>query len=85
MVVLCSRLTKGSKEWSKPRLFFKVTDRNMTGCSLMHLPDGRLMHVNGVSNAGDWKALAMSVRFSSDNGATWTDPWDGAPMPEFDS
>lgn len=74
MVVLGSRLVKGSKEWSKPRLFFKVPDRNMTGCSLMHLPDGRLMHVNGVSNAGDWKTLAMSVRFSSDNGATWTAP-----------
>lgn len=74
MVVLSSRLTKGSKEWSKPQLFFKVPDRNMTGCSLAHLPDGRLMHINGVSNAGDWKTLAMSVRFSSDNGMTWTAP-----------
>lgn len=74
MVVLSSRLTKGSKEWSRPQLFFKVPDRNMTGCSLTHLPDGRLMHINGVSNAGDWKTLAMSVRFSDDNGMTWTAP-----------
>ncbi len=74
MVVLSSRLRKGEKQWSKPQLFFKVPDRNMTGCSLMHLPDGRLMHINGVSNAGDWKTLAMSVRFSSDNGMTWTAP-----------
>lgn len=74
MVVLSSRLRKGEKQWSKPQLFFKVPDRNMTGCSLMHLPDGRLMHVNGVSNAGDWKTLAMSVRFSTDNGMTWTAP-----------
>lgn len=74
MVVLSSRLRKGKEQWSKPQLFFKVPDRNMTGCSLMHLPDGRLMHINGVSNAGDWKNLAMSVRFSSDNGMTWTAP-----------
>ena len=74
MVVLSSRLRKGEKQWSKPQLFFKVPDRNMTGCSLMHLPDGRLMHINGVSNAGDWKTLAMSIRFSSDNGMTWTAP-----------
>lgn len=74
MVVLSSRLRKGEKQWSKPQLFFKVPDRNMTGCSLMHLPDGRLMHINGVSNAGDWKTLAMSVRFSTDNGMTWTAP-----------
>ena len=74
MVVLSSRLSKGSRQWSKPSLFFKVPDRNLTGSSLLHLPDGRLMHMNGVSNAGDWKNLAMSVRFSEDNGRTWCAP-----------
>lgn len=79
MVVLSSRLKKGSSRWSEPELFFKVPDRNMTGCSLLHLPDGRLMHMNGVANSGDWKNLAMCVRYSSDNGKTWTAPALAAP------
>ena len=74
MVVLSSRLRKGSDSWSEPQLFYKVPDRNMTGSSLLHLPDGRIMHMNGVSNAGDWKYLAMSVRFSDDNGQSWSAP-----------
>ena len=79
MVVLSSRLRKGSKKWDSPQLFFTVPDRNMTGCSLMHLPDGRLMHMNGVAASASWKYLAMVVRFSSDNGYTWTKPEIVAP------
>lgn len=79
MVVLSSRLRKGERNWDAPTLFFKVPDRNMTGCSLMHLPDGRLMHLNGVAASSSWKYLAMVVRFSSDNGYTWTTPQIVAP------
>lgn len=79
MVVLGSRLRKGSSAWSEAELFFKVPDRNMTGSSLLHLPDGRLMHMNGVSNSGDWQNLAMCVRFSDDNGMTWSAPELAAP------
>lgn len=79
MVVLGSRLRKGSSAWSEAELFFKVPDRNMTGSSLLHLPDGRLMHMNGVSNSGDWQNLAMCIRFSDDNGRTWSDPELAAP------
>lgn len=79
MVVLSSRLRKGADTWEKPELFFKVPDRNMTGSSLAHLPDGRIMHMNGVGDSGDWKRLAMAVRFSNDNGATWSSPALAAP------
>ena len=79
MVMLSSRLKKGQSEWTEAELFFKVPDRNMTGCSLLHLPDGRLMHMNGVSNSGDWQNLAMCIRFSSDNGMTWSRPELAAP------
>jgi hypothetical protein len=79
MVMLSSRFRKGAKSWDKPQMFFKIPDRNMTGCSLMHLPDGRLMHLNGFAPTGSWKYLAMVARFSSDNGATWTAPVIVAP------
>lgn len=74
MVVMQSRLKAGAASWEKAQLFFKVPDRNMTGCSLLTLPDGTLLHMNGVANSGDWQNLALCRRFSFDNGKTWTRP-----------
>lgn len=74
MVVLGSRMRNGSDSWDPASLFFKVPDRNMTGCSLLLFEDGTIMHVNGVANSGDWKELAMVTRFSKDNGRTWSAP-----------
>ena len=74
MVVLGSRLRKGAKEWEPASMFFKVPDRNMTGSSLLTLDDGRIIHVNGVADSGDWKRLAMVVRSSDDNGRSWSKP-----------
>ena len=72
MVVLQSRFHAGS--WSPASLFFKVPDRNMTGSALLRLPDGTLLHMNGVSDAGEWKDLALCVRRSTDDGLSWTHP-----------
>jgi len=63
MVVLQSRLKPGSENWTPAELFFKVADRNVTGSSLLTLPDGGILHMNGVSDAGDWKHLALCRRF----------------------
>lgn len=137
VAVLASRLRKGSDHWDEASLFYKVPDRNMTGSSLLNDLHGRLIHINGVEASGDWQNLAMIMRESFDNGATWsqariiapghtrrhqviqgpiitregwliqpcdagpgshdgtalhisrdngfswTDPWDGAPLPSF--
>ena len=69
MVVLGSRFSGG--KWSSAALFYKVPDRNMTGTSLIRLPSGEILHINGVGNSGDWQNLAMIVRRSSDNGKSW--------------
>jgi len=74
MVVLGSRFREGADSWDPASMFFKVPDRNMTGCSLLTLEDGTLIHVNGVADSGDWKRLAMTARFSHDNGRSWTRP-----------
>ncbi len=74
MVVLSSRLRKGASEWDNAELFFKIPDRNLTGSSLLTLEDGSIIHINGVSNAGDWQNLAMAARISHDNGETWSAP-----------
>lgn len=74
MTVMCSRMKAGSSRWSDAQPFFKVPDRNMTGSSLLRLPDGTLVHMNGVANSGDWQNLALVRRFSYDNGYSWTAP-----------
>ena len=74
MVVLASRMRRGSNEWEPASLFFRVPDRNMTGSSLLLLKDGTILHVNGVADTGDWKRLALVARHSKDNGRTWSAP-----------
>lgn len=72
MVILGSRLRPGNTEWDEASEFFRVPDRNLTGSSLFQSPDGTLYHTNGVEAAGSWQNLAMALRTSSDNGATWS-------------
>lgn len=79
MTVLSSRLRKGSREWEAPRLFYKVPDRNMTGSALLNDGHGTLYHINGVEALGGWRNLAMTLRTSTDNGATWSKPRFIAP------
>jgi sulfatase modifying factor 1 len=74
MTILASRLRAGQNNWDKPSEFFRVPDRNMTGTSLFDDGKGTLYHMNGVETDGDWKNLAMVLRTSKDNGATWSAP-----------
>ena len=48
MVVLSSRLRAGSSEWEKPRMFYQIADRNLTGTALLNDHQGTLYHINGV-------------------------------------
>ncbi len=74
MTILGSRLRTGNSEWDQPSEFFRVPDRNMTGSSLYQDTNGNLIHTNGMEAAGSWQSLAMILRTSADNGATWTKP-----------
>lgn len=72
MTILGSRLRAGQQAWDPASEFYKVPDRNMTGSSLFHDGRGTLYHTNGVEAAGSWENLAMTLRTSANNGATWT-------------
>lgn len=74
MVILASRLRAGQKTWDTASLFFSVPDRNTTGTSLLYDQKGTLYHINGLEAAGDWQNLAMVMRTSMNNGATWSKP-----------
>ena len=79
MVVLSSRLRAGSCEWEKPRMFYQIADRNLTGTALLNDRQGTLYHINGVEAAGHWQNLMMTLRTSTDNGQTWSKPRMIAP------
>jgi len=74
MTILASRLRAGKKTWDTASLFFMVPDRNTTGTSLVYDQKGTLYHINGVEAAGDWQNLAMVMRTSTNNGASWSKP-----------
>ena len=71
MVVLQSTFQDG--QWSPATLFYKVPDRNMTGSALLTLKDGRILHFQGIGDAGEWKDLALGMRESMDGGYDWSD------------
>lgn len=79
VTVLGSRLRDGNAEWDEASEFFRVPDRNLTGSSLLNDGAGRLLHINGMEASGDWQNLAMVLRVSEDNGASWSDPKIIAP------
>jgi formylglycine-generating enzyme len=74
MTILASRLRAGKKNWDTASLFFRVADRNTTGTSLLYDEKGTLYHLNGLEAAGDWQNLAMIMRTSTNNGASWSKP-----------
>ncbi len=72
LTVVASRLRLGAKEWEPAAELFKAPDRNMTGCALLNDRKGTLFHFNGMEAAGGWENLALVMRTSKDNGATWS-------------
>ena len=73
-VILAARRVPGAASWGPPSLFYKCPGRNMTGTSLFNDGKGRLLHFNGSDEASGWSSLIMTLRESTDNGATWSEP-----------
>jgi len=71
MAIAASRLRRGTSTWEPASLFFKAPDRNMTGTALWWDGKDTLYHFNGLEAAGTWGNLALVLRTSTDNGATW--------------
>jgi formylglycine-generating enzyme required for sulfatase activity len=78
------RQPDGSLVWDKEvSEFFKAADRNMHGSQVWNnarrIARGfkepfTLYHINGICTDGKWERLALSMRKSTDNGATWSEP-----------
>jgi sialidase-1 len=70
----------GGRTWSQPRVYADDADARVNTMSpaLLRLPDGRLMLAyswrSGGNHRDNYGPCARRVRFSSDEGATWSDP-----------
>ncbi len=74
MAILASRLRGGKSTWEPAGEFFNAPSRNMTGSSLFNDGRGTIYHFNGLGTNEGWANLALVLRTSQDNGATWSRP-----------
>ena len=71
---LCARKKAGSDRWSEASLFFDVPDRNEHGSLVWSNGRDTVFHISGISAGNTWYALALIMRFSTDNGYHWSEP-----------
>ncbi len=74
LTVAASRLRFGETEWEPAAPFWGPPDRNNHATALWRHENGRIYHFNGLSAAATWGPLALVMRYSDDNGATWSKP-----------
>lgn len=72
LAVVASRLRRGQDEWEAAAPFWDAPDRNDHGNALWWDARSTLYHFNGLGTDGTWGKLALVLRTSTDNGATWS-------------
>jgi len=72
LAIVGARLRRGSDEWEPAAPFWDTPDRNDHASALLW--DGRdtIYHFNGLCTDATWGKLALIMRTSTDNGATWS-------------
>ena len=73
--------TDNGFSWSKSKIIApEHTKRHQVVSGTSVTPEGWMIQ---VCDAGPESHDGAAVHISKDGGETWTDPWDGAPMPNF--
>jgi hypothetical protein len=72
VAVAASRLRYGAEEWEPASPFWDSPDRNDHCPGLWFDGGDTIYHFNGLSAAATWGSLAIILRTSRDNGATWS-------------
>jgi hypothetical protein len=67
-----ARFRQSTQQWDEADLFWDVADRNDHAPALWNDGQGTLYHFNGLGVAEGWRELALILRTSTDNGATWS-------------
>ncbi len=72
LTVVASRLRRGAGAWEPADVFWNAPDRNDHGSDIWWDGKETLYHFNGLSTGYGWSRLALVMRTSTDNGATWS-------------
>ncbi|UCC96944.1 MAG: SUMF1/EgtB/PvdO family nonheme iron enzyme [Phycisphaerales bacterium] len=73
LCILASRFRWGAKEWEPASPFWDAPDRNDHAPALWHDGQGTLYYFNGLSVGPAYREnLALIMRISRDNGASWS-------------
>lgn len=72
LAVAASRLRRGADKWDPAAPFWDAPGRNDHGEALWWDGKETLYHFNGLGAAGTWGTLALVMRTSTDNGASWS-------------
>lgn len=72
LATAASRLRYGQEEWEPASPFWDAPDRNDHAPALWFDGQKTLYHFQGMSAAATWGSLALIMRTSTDNGATWS-------------
>jgi formylglycine-generating enzyme required for sulfatase activity len=80
---LYARKKAGTDYWSDAERFFDVADRNEHGSLIWSNGKDTVFHISGISAGNTWYALALIMRFSTDNGYHWSEPKFIDPLYRF--
>lgn len=72
LAIVAARLRKGQQEWDPASPFWDAADRNDHASALLWDGQDTLYHFNGLCSDATWGKLALILRISTDNGATWS-------------
>ncbi len=72
LALAASRLRYGTEKWQPASPFWDAADRNDHAPAMWYDGNRTIYHFVGLSTAATWGPLAMVMRTSIDNGATWS-------------
>ncbi len=72
LALAASRLRYGQDEWEDASPFWDAPDRNDHAPAMWIDENGKIYQFCGLADAATWGGLAVVMRTSTDNGATWS-------------
>jgi len=72
LALAASRLRYGAEQWEPASPFWDAADRNDHAPAMWYDGNKTIYHFVGLSTAATWGPLAIVMRTSIDNGATWS-------------
>jgi formylglycine-generating enzyme required for sulfatase activity len=72
LAIVASRLRYGLSKWERATMFWDQPDRNDHTPALWCDADGLVYHFNGFAATATWGSLAVIMRTSEYNGASWS-------------